>query len=511
MTAIEPARTVCVVGSGSMGAGIAQVAATAGHQTLVIDAEPARAGSAVTDIRARLRRLTEKGRLTEAEAAAASERVQPLASLTELRGEPCGLVVEAIVEDLAAKRSVFAELEDLVAEDCVLASNTSSLSITEIGARLRRPERFLGMHFFNPAPLMRLVEIVSGLATEPAVAAAVRDTAAAWGKTPVDVRATPGFLVNRIARPFYAEAFRLAEECAAEPVVIDAVLRDGGGFRMGPFELTDLIGQDVNEAVTRSVWQSYHHDPRYTPSLAQRELVAAGWLGRKSGRGMYDYAEGADKPAAPAIEPGSAPAKVIAHGESAQLGEILTRTGVTVTPADDADPALSGMAELPSGVVLAVTDGRLATVRSARLGRPVVLVDRLGDPAAGSRIAVTASDGAFPEALAEVAALLAAGGLTAHRVDDVPGLVVARTVAMLVNSAADALWQQVGGPADIDTAMRLGVNYPSGPLAWGDEWGLGSVVTLLDNLATEYGDGRYRVCPLLRRRALTGVPLHATD
>ncbi len=243
-------------------------------------------------------------------------------------------MIEAVVEDLAVKRALFAELEQVVAADAILASNTSSLSPTALAAGLTQPERLVGLHFFNPVPAMRLVEVISGLATAPDVADAAADLAAAWGKTVVRSTATPGFIVNRIARPFYAEAWRVYEEHAAAPQHIDAVLTGAGGFRMGPFALMDLIGHDVNEAVTRSVWAAFGHDPRFAPSLAQRALVEAGWLGRKAGRGMYP---GDGAPAASARPPRRRPPEVVTeHASHAGDGErepsplrpLLDRAGV---------------------------------------------------------------------------------------------------------------------------------------------------------------------------------------
>ncbi|HCA88048.1 MAG TPA: 3-hydroxyacyl-CoA dehydrogenase, partial [Streptomyces sp.] len=320
MTAVQGApgapvdrhRTVAVVGTGTMGRGIAQVALVAGHPVQLHDTAPGRAAQAAGEIVDRLDRLVGKGRMTAADRDAARARLTPAAELRELAG--AALVVEAIVEDTGVKRRLFTELEAVVADDCLLATNTSSLSVTAVAGALRLPGRFLGLHFFNPAPLLPLVEVVRGSATDEAAATRACATAAAWGKTPVLCTDTPGFIVNRVARPFYAEAFRVYEERAADPATIDAVLRESGGFRMGPFELTDLIGQDVNEAVTRSVWESFFHDTRFTPSLAQQRLVQAGLLGRKTGRGWYDHTDGAERPAPHTAERCAAPAAVVVHG-----------------------------------------------------------------------------------------------------------------------------------------------------------------------------------------------------
>ena len=283
---IEAAAPIAVIGAGTMGGGIAQVAAVAGHPVILYDAVEGAAGRAVTAIRDRVTRLVEKGRLPGLRVPV-DLRLEVAADLGELSRARC--VIEAVAEDLAVKQALFADVEKVVAPDCVLATNTSSLSPTAIAAGLSHPGRLVGLHFFNPAPVMRLVEVVSGLATDPAVAAAVTRLAEDWGKQVVQASATPGFIVNRVARPFYAEALRLAEEQAAGPATIDAVLTRAGGFRMGPFALMDLVGQDVNEAVTRSVWTAFGYDPRFAPSLLQRSMVEAGWLGRKTGRGFYKY------------------------------------------------------------------------------------------------------------------------------------------------------------------------------------------------------------------------------
>ena len=286
MTDIGPSALVAIVGAGTMGAGIAQVAAVAGHRVIVYDAAEGAAARAVDAIRDRVARLVEKGRLE----GPVDLRLEVAGELGDLASARC--VIEAVAEDLGVKQALFGDLEKIVAPDCVLATNTSSLSPTAIAAGLSHPRRMVGLHFFNPAPVMRLVEVVGGLATDPAIAAAVTRLAESWGKQVVQAAATPGFIVNRVARPFYAEALRLAEEQAASPATIDAVLTQAGGFRMGPFALMDLVGQDVNEAVTRSVWTAFGYDPRFAPSQLQRAMVEAGWLGRKTGRGWYAVRRG---------------------------------------------------------------------------------------------------------------------------------------------------------------------------------------------------------------------------
>jgi 3-hydroxybutyryl-CoA dehydrogenase len=448
---------IAVVGAGTMGAGIAQVAAAAGHPVLLYDAVPGAADRA----------------------AAALPEVSTVESLAGLA--PARVVVEAVVEDLDVKRRLFADLEGVVAADCVLASNTSSLSPTALAAGLAHPERVVGLHFFNPVPRMRLVEVVPGLATAPEVADAVTGLATAWGKTAVRATPTPGFIVNRVARPFYGEAWRLYEEHAADPATIDRVLTGAGGFRMGPFALMDLIGHDVNEAVTRTVWAAFGHDPRFAPSSAQRELVAGGWLGRKTGRGVYTYPGGPEPVAA---APCKAPPAVAAD---ADLHGLVARAGVALEE---------------SGTLLVRCLGTTATELAARYGAPVVVVDRTLDDATATAIAVAASDGCPADRVDEAVGLLQAAGLEVYVIDDTPGLIVTRTVAMLVNLAVDALHQRVATAADLDTAMRLGTSYPIGPLEWGERWGHRTVHSVLSALQEATGDPRYRPSPLLRRKAL---------
>ncbi len=505
--ALAPGTCIGIVGAGAMGAGIAQVAARAGHPVLLYDTRPEAAANAIQGIGATLHKMAAKGRFTAEQASAVHGRLRAARSLNDLAS--CSLIVEAIVENLEAKREVFRALEGLTSSETLFATNTSSLSITAIASDLRHPERLAGMHFFNPAPLMPLVEIVCGLETGEGTLQVLEATALAWGKEPVRARSTPGCIVNRIARPFYAEALRLLDETVADPATLDAVLRESGGFRMGPFELMDLIGNDVNFAVTCSVFEAFFHDPRFTPSVRQKELVDAGRLGRKSGQGFYAYAAGAEAhvPRTLPAEPfpaatrlfGNDPLTVILRGRLKSEGHALE------TSPSRSDGCLAETAH----ATLYRTDGRSATQRARDTQmRNVVLVDLACDHSTATRLALSVADQAGPSALNEIAGLLQAGGFAVSALDDAPGMAVMRTVAMLANEAADTVHQGVCTVLDCDKAMRLGVNYPQGPLGWADALGSAFVATVLDHMAAAYGTSRYRVSPLLRRKAMTGSTFH---
>jgi 3-hydroxybutyryl-CoA dehydrogenase len=493
-----------------MGAGIAQIAAAVGHPVFLYDVNPSAARRAIQDIGSALQRLVAKGKLAEEDRLALIGRITPCEDLGAL--SPASLVVEAIVEDLEVKRGVFRDLEDIVGEDAILASNTSSISITSIGSRLRRAERLVGMHFFNPVPIMKLVEVVSGLATAPEVAETVFATEQAWGKQPVHAKSTPGFIVNRVARPFYAEGLRVLQEGGGDVATLDAVMREAGGFRMGPFELMDMIGHDVNFEVTRTVYNAYYQDARFTPSLIQQELVAAGFLGRKSGQGFYRYGEGAERPEPSTAPMAPLPWSVTVHGRQGPLQALTplleTVSNTQVSNAEMSNAEEDVWLEVDGRVAVVLTDGRTATQRMAAGGRlPLVLVDLALDYAKAPRVALAAADQTVPEDRKRAVGLFQALGKAVSVLDDVPGMIVMRTVCMLANEAADTVYQGVCSAEAVDTAMRGGVNYPRGPMAWAEDIGIDRLVAVLDNMCGVYGEDRYRVSPLLRRKMFSNSGL----
>jgi 3-hydroxybutyryl-CoA dehydrogenase len=516
--ALHEATKVFVVGAGTMGAGIAEVAARAKHSVRIFDVSEDAVDRALGALGGNLEKSVSKGKLSQELATEIRSRIAPAATLGE--SADAGLVIEAVAESLPVKRELFGRLEAIVSDETVLATNTSSLSITALANGLRRPERFLGMHFFNPVPFMRLVEVVSGFHTEKSTAEAVLALAKRWGKVPVSARSTPGFVVNRMARPFYGEALALLGERAAEPAVIDRCLR-GAGFRMGPCELMDLIGHDVNFAVTESIFQATFGDARFAPSRLQRELVDAGFLGRKSGRGFFEYREsassriaataastkGSPPPSAKGFPPPSA-TRVVLHGTGAVVerwSKALAKAGRSFERRENS--GFSGL--VADGAALRLTDGRPAGAVAAHTGVADTALFDLplsGDavsepPALAWSTARTASDKwqtLAPE-------WLTAAGFRPQRVGDAAGLVVGRTVAMLINEAADAVLEEVCDAAAADMAMKLGMNFPAGPFEWLETWHAGDVVVLLDHLDDVYRGARYRVSPELRRRAWSSL------
>jgi 3-hydroxybutyryl-CoA dehydrogenase len=500
--------TVAVLGAGTMGVGIAEVAARTHHAVRLLDTRPGAAQAGIDTIGRRLARDVSGGRLEADQARDVIALLRPAGGIADLAG--CGIVVEAITEDLGAKRGLLRQVEEVVGQgvgrEVLLASNTSSLSITALAAALQRPGLLVGLHFFNPAPGMALVEVVRGEATEPKVVDAAVDLVRAWGKTPVLCRSAPGFVVNRVARPYYGEAQRVVEAGATDPATVDAVLREAGGFPMGPFELADLVGQDVDLAVTRAVWEQTFHDPRYAPTVYQQRLVDAGRLGRTTGHGVYAYTpEGEALHATPATaSPRPAPVAVeLLDDDFGPMAPFLDRVeaaGVRIDRTelgeDSTGEDLPGL-RLPGGGLLRVTDG--STARSWILEAPggVILLDWAHDPATCQRVALMAPRDVDPVALDAAVGFCQAAGVDVSVIGDVAGGIVARTVAMLVNEAVDLVARGEATATDVDVAMLLGTAYPSGPLEWGDRLGAVRVASVLGELHDDTPTGRYRVAPRL--------------
>ncbi len=511
---LDAGKRIAVIGAGTMGAGIAQVAATAGHVVYLYDAAPGAVDRAHTDLVARLGRSVDKGRMAGGEADDIAARIVAIDSLEALADS--SLVIEAIVEDLGVKQEVLRQIETLVADDTVIASNTSSLSVTAIAAALQRPARVVGIHFFNPAPVMPLVEIVRGEATASEVVDLAETTVTGWGKTTVRCASTPGFIVNRIARPFYGEALRMLGEGTANASTIDAVVTGSGRFRMGPFALMDLVGLDVNLSVSKSVYAQTFHDARFAPHVIQQGLVDAGRLGRKTGRGFHDYSHAHPDPAEAVhsvdVSFRNGPPKVLARGDlghAAGLVDRLVASGVEVSrvaPDEELGHLRSGPA------VLVPTDGRTATelAASGLFGTNEVAVVDLADPWADTEtVAVAGAAQATGNPALLFAGLIQQTGIAVSVVADTPGLVLMRIVAQLASVAADAVTTGVATAADIDTAMKLGTNYPRGPLEWADAIGPAVLVDVLDHLRSFYGEDRYRAAGRLRTAAWTVTGLRS--
>ena len=474
---------IVVIGAGTMGEGIAQVALQAGHPVTLVDQSGEQLERARASLDKLFARFVEKGKIDDAQKAAWLD-----ALTTAQSSDDCGdaaLVIEAVVERMDVKRQIFAALEAVVADDCLLASNTSSLSVTEMAAELKHPERFLGLHFFNPAGLMPLVEVVAALQSDAQVLDEGMALMQRWRKHPVRCSDTPGFIVNRVARPFYVESFRLLEERLLAPKALDCALRDGGGFRMGPCELTDFIGQDVNYPVSVSLWESLGYPPHLQPSFVQHHLLKARYLGRKNGRGFYDYRD-------ESAETDSTERKTVAfsqrgtHPLAARLDDSLAQID---------DDTLLGVLE--NGVHVYESDGRRALDVSKERGEPVLLFDAYVPDVskalaiAGCPQAERLMAGAVPAQPQDITWLMMA---------DRPGLVLLRVVAMIINEAATVVQHGIADPQGVDDALCKGVNYPRGAFAWQQLLGEKRVLRTLEALQQYYGSA-YQPAPWLKDAA----------
>ena len=499
---------VGLVGAGAMGRGIAQIAAQGGCQVLLFDAQSGAADTARAAVQEQWQRLLSKGRISEEQLQAWSARLQPVADMAALKD--CTLVVEAIVERLDIKQAVFAQLEAVVAPDAVLVSNTSSLSVTQIAAGLQRPARFAGLHFFNPVPLMKVVEVIAGLKTDPALCDTLAQAVRQWGHQPVQAQDTPGFIVNHAGRGYNTEALRIVGEGIADFATIDRILRDQAGFRLGPFELMDLTALDVSHPVMEAIYRQYYDEPRYRPSVITAQRLAGGVVGKKAGQGFYRYDNGrAQVPPEPPVPDVAVLPPVWVSPQAtrrAALCALLHTLGAELeTHATPSAQALIVVAPLGLDVSAAAVAEHLDATRT-------VGIDLLIDDCATQRRVLATNPATRADMRAAAHALFARDGKAVSVVRDSGGFVTQRVLATIVNIAADICQQRICTPQDLETAVTLGLGYPQGPLALGECWGTERVLQVLDNLQTVYGDPRYRPSPWLRRRALLGLSLmHAED
>jgi 3-hydroxybutyryl-CoA dehydrogenase len=494
---------IAVVGTGAMGRGIAQIAAQAGSTVTLYDQQPAAITAAQQSIVEQWDRQVEKGRLDPAAAAENKERLRAATSLKDLAN--CDLVVEAIVEKLEVKAALFAEIEGIVRADAVLASNTSSLSITAIAAKLQRPQRVAGYHFFNPVPLMKVVEVIAGLKTDPAVCAALSDYARQMGHTPVLAQDTPGFIVNHAGRGYGTEALRIVSEGVADFVTIDRILRDQAGFKLGPFELMDLTALDVSHPVMESVYHQYYEEPRYRPSVITAQRLAGGVLGRKTGEGFYRYTNGkAEVAPEPPVPPVAELPPVWVSTRAtrrAELYQLLKDLGARIETGQSPSPqALTLVAPLGFDVSTVAVVERLDPSRT-------VGIDLLIEDSATRRRVLATNPATRADMRDAAHALFARDGKAVSVIRDSGGFVTQRVVATIVNIASDICQQRICTPTDLETAVTLGLGYPLGPLAMGNRYGPTNVLEVLFNLQTVYGDPRYRPSPWLRRRGAIGLSL----
>ncbi len=496
----RPDLTVGVIGTGAMGRGIVQVTAAGGMNVLMTDARPGAAAEAKDFVAKMLDRAAEKGSMTKEEAAAATARIKIVDSHKDMKS--CHVVIEAIVENLDAKRALFAELEEVVTPDCILVSNTSSMSVTTIGAKLKTPQRFAGFHFFNPVPLMKLVEVISGLLTEEWVCDALMQLGRRMTREPVRLTDAPGFLVNQVGRGFSLEASHLVYEGVSTFADVDRVMRDVGGFRMGPFELMELTGLDVTQPASALIYNQFFQEPRYRPSLIMQSRYEAGVLGRKSKKGFYEYdAEMkaivvSEKPA-PAARPESVWVSSVEAAGSAKLKELLSKLGTTVE---------TGATPSAKALILVTPIGEDATTAATSQGldpKRTVAVDTLFPMVKRRTIMTTPlTDPVMRDA---AHGLLASDGVPVTVCRDSPGFIAQRIIAMIVNIGCSIAQSRTASPADIDKAVTLGLNYPNGPFKFADVLGVQNIHRILDTMNKIYADPRYRPNIWLTRRAKLGV------
>ncbi|MCY1262345.1 3-hydroxyadipyl-CoA dehydrogenase [compost metagenome] len=492
-------QRIAVIGAGTMGRGIVQLFAQAGHEVCCYDAAPGASGQALEFVAGMIERAVAKGRYSPTEGAAIVARLQACERLEELAG--CELAIEAVVEDLAVKRQLFQALETVLGDEAILASNTSSLMIAEIAAACAHPERVAGLHFFNPVPLMKVVEVIAAVRTSPQTVTRLETLVLGAGHRAVVAADQPGFLVNHAGRGLYTEGLRILEERVAEVAEIDRLLREAAGFRMGPFELLDLTGLDVSGKVMESIYRQFHQEPRFRPSSLVAPRVAAGLLGRKSGEGWYAYLDG-ERQETPAAAPpeGRGDLRVWidpAADDQARLAGLVIESGLTLVD-------FSVQAE----VLIVQFWGEDVSRYCARHGLDptrTVAVDPL--PGLDVHRTLMLSSVTCAEVRDAAHALLARDGVPVTVINDSCGFVVQRVLATIVNIAAEIAQRGIARVEDIEDAVRLGLGYPLGPLGLGDAIGSRNVLRILTHMHARTGDPRYRPSPWLARRAALGLPL----
>lgn len=496
-------RRMAVVGAGIMGTGIAQIAAQAGIEVVLFDNREGAAQAARDTLSQTLDRLATKGKLTASDAQATLERLTVATALSEL--SDADLVIEAIIERLDAKQALLAQLEAVVRDDCILATNTSSLSVTSIARECQHPERVAGFHFFNPVPLMKVVEVIDGLASDPNVGDRLQALAARMGHRGIRAKDTPGFIINHAGRAYSTEALQILKEGVTTPAEVDRILREGLGFRMGPLELFDLTALDVSHPVIESIYNQFFQEPRYRPAALTRQMLDAGYVGRKVGRGFYRYANGQmiDAPqaqAVPAVE--AIPAVWLGtenETDRTRLSALLMQLGAQIEEGGEpSDAALCLLA--PYGI-----DASSAAQRFGVDPARTVCIDPLLDYARYRTLMLTPATRTDIRNAAH--ALLARDGVGVSVINDSVGFVAQRVLAMIVNLAGDIVQQGIASVEDLDEGVRRGLGYPQGPLAWGDSIGSQRLLTILERMTQLTGDPRYRAGPWLRRRATLGLSL----
>ena len=496
-------QTTGIVGTGAMGRGIAQLAAQAGSTVILYDNQPDAAARAQADVFSQWDKLYAKGRLDGAQATLYKSRLVCCGAMDGLSG--CDLVVEAIVERHDAKVALFTQLEQVVRPETVLATNTSSLSITAIAAHLQHPQRFAGWHFFNPVPLMKVVEVIAGLKTDAASCKSLTAYAKQMGHTPVQASDTPGFIVNHAGRGYGTEALRIAGEGIADFPTIDRILRDQVGFKLGPFELMDLTALDVSHPVMESIYRQYYDEPRYRPSVITAQRLAGGVVGKKVGEGFYRYQNGSARippePATPEVDE-MPPVWVSPRAaRRAQLLALLKNLGAHIESGQTPSAAaLTLVAPLGFDITTVAVVERLDPART-------VGIDMLVDDANTRRRVLATNPATRADMRRAAHALMARDGKAVSVIRDSGGFVTQRVVATIVNIASDMCQQGICSPADLETAVKLGLGYPMGPLEMGNCYGPTNVLEVLFNMQTVYGDPRYRPSPWLRRRGAIGLSL----